>query len=120
MKKVFFIMTMFTVPLCSSAICQRMVHLVPICASTNEIGVVIERHKVPAKQKLQIFCEGDEVFALNAPVGGQISFYDAQGNLLVQDVFHASEYAIEIPALAVSIEISYGDVTLRGDLEENN
>lgn len=70
MKKVFFIMTMFTVPLCSSAICQRMVHLVPICASTNEIGVVIERHKVPAKQKLQIFCEGDEVFALNAPVGG--------------------------------------------------
>lgn len=52
--------------------------------------------------------------------GGQISFYDAQGNLLVQDVFPASEYAIEIPALAVSIEISYGNVTLRGDLEENN
>lgn len=52
--------------------------------------------------------------------GGQISFYDVQGNLLAQDVFPAREYAIEIPALAVSIEISYGDVTLRGDLDENN
>lgn len=103
-----------------NAMYEKCVNLVPIHVSNGKYNKLPERHKKPAKQMIRVFCEGDEVFVQNAPVGGQISFYGAQGNLLVQDVFHASEYAIEIPALAVSIEISYGDVTLRGDLEENN
>lgn len=99
-----------------NAVSREQVQLVTVCASYNP-SLPHERHKAPIKKAVMAFREGEDLMHLyNAPVGGRVSIYDGLGKLLDEEEIHASDCCVLLPVSAETIELSYGSLILRGNL----
>lgn len=90
------------------------IELFPISVYSNDRENYHERHRMPSKKPLKVFCEDGMIHFTNVPTSCRIVFKNEQGEILCQFSFNATFFTIEKPASAACLEIYYGDSTLRG------
>lgn len=107
----YFNVVFYIIPKCSA---KFDIELFPISVYSNDRENYHERHRMPSKKPLKVFCEDGMIHFTNVPTSCRIVFKNEQGEILCQFSFNATFFTIEKPASAACLEIYYGDSTLRG------
>lgn len=79
------------------------IELFPISVYSNDRENYHERHRMPSKKPLKVFCEDGMIHFTNVPTSCRIVFKNEQGEILCQFSFNATFFTIEKPASAACL-----------------